>query len=269
MKKSDIDKIKDLISFGSDVAGPVTAAAISYITGNFQGAILGSAYGAIFKRGIIEIADRILSSREKSRVGVTAAYALTKIKLRLDAGENIRDFFDENTGKRSDAEEIFEGVLLKAKNEHEEKKTKILGNIYANTTFTSEFSVGEANHLLQITENLTYQEICILALIERKDETDGIVLRKKWKNEENESDDTITLNFSTKEASVFQQAYELCNKGLMFCGNSQGDTTVLMTASDILPDELMLTIMGITFCKIMGLGDIPDEDIEEVKSCLS
>ena len=127
---------------GSDIAGAATGSAIGFLTGGPGGAAIGGATGVIISKSLSDITDRLLSNREKMRVGATATFALTKIKSRLDSGDKLRNdgFFEEKEGGRPDAEEIFEGVLLKAKNEHEEKKAKILGNIFANIAFLPGFS---------------------------------------------------------------------------------------------------------------------------------
>jgi len=269
MKSSHIDKIKAFLPYASDIVGVLSTETIAFMTGDLQGAILGGTYGVIVARSISEMADRVLSNREKVRVSSVAYYALKNIENRQKHGESIRDdgFFDEKTGKRSDAEEIFEGVLLKAKNEHEEKKTRILGNIFANTAFTMSFSAGEANYLLKIIDNLTYRDLCILALVKRKDDIPGIELRKEWMGEVNPSDasNSVILDFSTKKTSIFQQTYELVHKGLLICSASKEEISALVNAFDIIPSELELTIMGLNYCQIMGLDDISEEDIREIE----
>jgi hypothetical protein len=271
----DKDKVKSLISTGSDIAGAATGGAIGFLTGGPGGAALGGSLGVLISKGLSDITNRVLSTREKMRVGATATFALAKIKTRLDSGDKLRSdgFFDEKKTGRSDADEIFEGVLLKAKNEHEEKKTKIMGNIFANIAF-SQVSAGEANHLLQITENLTYREMCILSLIKRKDEISGIRLRGISDGEVYDAGDSVTLDFSTEKVSVLQQAYELCNHGLMICSTgkgdmAKGDMAILWGAYSVIPDELLLTVAGHKFYEILGLDDIPEEDIREVAKYLS
>ncbi len=267
----DKDKVKSLISAGSEIAGPAAGAAIGFLVGGPAGAALGGSLGVLIPKGLSDITDRILSTREKIRVGATAAFALTKIKSRLDSGDKLRnDGFFEDKGKgKTDAEEIFEGVLLKAKNEHEENKTKILGNIFANIAFLPAFSTGEANHLLHIAEALTYRQMCLLSLIVRMCKIGDISLKRSRYGESYITGDSITLDFSTEKRSVLQQAYELCNLGLMICAAGESDITALVTAYDIIPSDLVLTIMGSRYYDIMGLDDIPEEDVREVAKYLT
>ncbi len=268
---TDKDNIESLISTGSDITGAAAGGIVGLLIGGPTGAAIGGPLGILIRKSISDMANRVLSTREQTRVGATAQYAITRVKERLNSGDKLRDdgFFEAKGKGRADAEEIFEGVLLKAKNEHEEKKTKILGNIFANSAFLPGFSAGEANHLLRIAENLTYREMCILSLVKRRDEISGIKLRKDWLGEVNPSVNSVIIDFGTEKASVLQEAYELCDSGLMICSSSKEEITALQTAFDIIPDELELTIMGRKYYEIMELDDILEEDVREVARCLS
>jgi len=259
-------KVKSLISAGSELAGPTAGGAIGFLIGGPGGAALGGLFGILISKGLSDVTDRVLSHREKVRVGAAATFALTKIRARLDSGDELRNdgFFSEKGKGRADAEEIFEGVLLKAKNEHEERKTKILGNIFANTAFFPGFSVGEANHLLRIAENLTYKQICILSLIKRKNKIQGIKLREaSYSDYWQEPDKRIAL---AETVSTIQEAYEIYGLGLILCKDKtdKGGFWSMTEWTDIAPNGLELTPMGERYYQVMGLDDIPEEDIREV-----
>lgn len=284
----DKEKVKSLISTGSAIAGAATGGAIGFLTGGPGGAAIGGASGVVISKGVTkllsDIADRFLSKRETMRVGATAAFALVKIESYLDAGSNPRDdgFFDEKAGERSDAEEIFEGVLLKAKNEHEEKKAKILGNIFANIAFSPGFSVGEANHVLQIAQNLTYRGMCFLSLIKRKEEIQNIRLR------EDSYSGAKVKAISCETTSILQEAYQIYSFGLIACKFKSSEGSEAMSGatlgwtgigqkvyqamlgwSDIAPNRILLTPIGERYYKVMGLQDLPEEDIKSVAIYLS
>jgi len=277
---TDKDKVKSLISTGSDIAGAATGEALGFLTAGPGGAAFGGAVGVIISKVLSDIANRLLSNREKKRVGATATFALTKIKSRLDAGDKRRDdgFFEKKEKRRSDAEEIFEGVLLKAKNEHEEKKAKILGNIFANTAFFPGFSAGEANHLLRIAESLTYREMCILSLVHRKEKIPEIKLREcsyvdDIRDEKKLYGRSQYGTISNETMSMLQEAYEICHAGLMVCKVKHDEVGeafwALLGWADVVPDDLELTEMGERFYQVMGLDDIPEEDVRQVARYLS
>jgi len=263
---TDEDKVKSLISMGSEITGPAAGSAIGFLIGGPGGVALGGLSGFIISRGLSDITCRLLSNREKVRVGATATYAITKVKERLDSGDELRNdgFFQDKGKGRTDAEEIFEGVLLKAKNEHEEKKTKILGNIFANTAFLTGFSVGESNHLLRIAENLTYRKMCILSLVKRGTEVQGIRLREKSYSDYWEKPDRRP---SFETVTAIQEAYEMYGLGLIFCKDRtefQGSFWSMTEWTDVSPNGLGLTPMGERYYQVMGLEDVSEEDIREV-----
>lgn len=274
------DKVKSIISAGSAIAGSTAGGAISYLLGDMGGAAIGPALGILISTGLSDIANRLLSTREQARVGATAAYAIERIKSRIDSEDKLRNdgFFESEGNTRSDAEEIFEGVLLKAKNEHEEKKTRILGNIFANMAFFPGFSVGEANHLLRIAENLTYREMCILSLIKRKEKIPEIKLREDSyvddiRDEKKLYGRSQYGSISSETMSMLQEAYEISNLGLIVCKVKRdeiGDAYwALLGWADIVPDDLEFTDMGERYYQVMGLDDIPEQDIREVARYLS
>lgn len=179
--------------------------------------------------------------------------------------------------------------MLKAKNEHEEKKTKILGNIFANVAFFPGFSVGEANHLLQIAQNLTYRGMCILALIKRKDQIQGVKLR------EDSYRGSIGERVSYETVSILQEAYQIYNSGLIACKQKSSEKyeeaslgtqligivnqdaskersleeyEALLGCADVAPNRLLLSPMAERYYEVMGLEDIPEEDIKEIAKYL-
>lgn len=267
MKKQDIDKIESLLDLGSSVTSSVAGTLIGFLLGNLPGAVAGAIIASGAKKVLYDIAIRVLSPREKLRVADTAKFAIEKIISNLQSDIKPRDdgFFSDIGEGRSHAEEIFEGVLLKAKSEHEEKKTKILGTVFANIAFSKGFSIGEANHLLQIVEDLTYRQLCILSLVEKK--TYGsIKLTEKDYQEFRQSDEVV----SHETISILQEIFQIYNFGIVTGkGDFSGTIEDFLSWHDIVPNHLVLSELGKRYCKVMGLHDIPDKEIEEIVGYLS
>jgi len=108
-----------------------------------------------------------LSAREEVRIGATISFAVVKIQSRLGAGELPRTdgFFERDESGRSDSDSIYEGVLLKAKNEIEEKKLRFMGNLIASIAFNPDISPTVAHFYLTRAEALSYRQLCFLALV--------------------------------------------------------------------------------------------------------
>ena len=155
-RSSRIDRVRGLISNGTEIAGGAVGAALGFLaTGPVGAAILGAggivAAKALKQMGE-EVSERILGPREKVRVGGVLAIAASEIKNRIEHGERIRTdgFFDEKPFGRSDAEEVIENMLLKSQREPEEKKLPYMGHLLSNIAFDSMISAQMAHQIIKV-----------------------------------------------------------------------------------------------------------------------
>jgi hypothetical protein len=287
----DLNKSQDLMkTYGAEITGAVASEAASSIvaaaiTGSIVssfaspiGAVVGAGLGVTAKM-FIEMTTRSLSAREKVRVGAVATFAITDIKRRLDEGEQLRDdgFFVSKNSSRSEAEEIFEGVLLRAKNAHEERKVKFLSNIYVNAVFTLGVTGDELNHVLQLAESLTYRQMIILSLFNRKAEV-GVEMRKEDYSELLES------SIPQEIRHTLEQTYQLYLRGLLkwvemydaetmevqrIPGGKFGDAIMISGLENIHPHFVEPTELCKRYYSIMALDEVPIEELRELACCLS
>jgi hypothetical protein len=160
------DKILTLIKHGGAIGGATTGSVLGFLAGGPIGAAIGGAIGATLQTVATEIVNRELSHREEMRVGGTASYAIDFIHDRLKRGDRPREdtFFVKESSGNSPAEEIFEGVLLKAKGDHEERKARFYGLLFANVSFDADCSQSEANYLLHLMDGLTFLQLALVSL---------------------------------------------------------------------------------------------------------
>lgn len=279
------EEAKKLISAGHEIIGDAAGAAIGFFVGGALGGPLGGAGGAAIGAGvskftsktidkvITDFSNRSLSEREKIKVGATAALAILKIQKNLDSGHPLRDddFFAVQDNGRSDAEEIFEGALLKAKNEHEEKKTKFYANIFATISFTTAVSAGEANHILQVAEQLTYRQMCVLSLLARSNQFQEINLRdKNYEDLTGLSYEAISLLLEIYSMYIINLIAQKSNNLAENASISDSrETIALLSWGAIIPKDLVITFIGKRYYEAMQLHDIPDEDIKKIAHWLS
>lgn len=168
-KNSEI--ITEIIQTGSEVSGGVGGAIIGGLIAGPPGAIIGSAAGPIISRLFAkagkEIKERVLGNREEIRIAKTYGTGWNKIKSRIEKGDKLRTdgFFNHDEVQRSAADEILEGVLRSAQSEYEEKKIPFYGNLLANISFDSTINRDKANLFLNIAQNSSYRQLCILQYI--------------------------------------------------------------------------------------------------------
>jgi hypothetical protein len=177
MKKKN-KKFQKTIDEGLSVGTEAASAVISSSVGSCMGGPLGAIAGVACRKLLGDLIpilkgdfeNRFLSEWERERINITAAAVSERIQLNNNRGCQVRndDFFKCSFSDRSTAYEIFEGTFIAAKNEHEEKKLNYYGNLVANIAFHPEIDRYHANYLLRIAERLSYSQICLLTLFQRK-----------------------------------------------------------------------------------------------------
>jgi len=255
----DKEKLIECLKTGSEIAGGVVGGAIGLIGGP-AGAMIGGGAGVVVSKGLIEITERFLSSRESIRASASAAYSITSIDDRIKQGEELRsdDFFDVMDG-RSKAEELFEGVLIKCKNEYQEKKIKFISNIYSNAVFDSNLSAENANQILTVAETLSYRKMSILKLMKYKDTVINLGLRDSDYRTNGEHE-TGAERMSLELELLLQDFMDLCNIGLI----ERKDSTAMIDISDVNPKGMQLSTIGQKYYDLMGLKDIESTDLDEI-----
>lgn len=258
--ESEESKSHDLISTGSEILGSTVGAAIGLLAspvGPIAGAALGPLLIRVLKRVCAEFYDRQIGQRQRVRAGATAGYAILKIRERLDSGFRIRDdgFFDEDN-KRSSAEEIFEGVIIKSHNEHEEKKAEYYANIFVTAAFDSRFTPESLNHYLSLAERLTYRQLCLLQLFSHPHQFD--LLDGEYKRD-------YLKDASFEKLAVLHEMYDVYQLRLLKCqapGNGYPDD--YMSFEQIHPSWMFLNDLGENLRQLMQLQTIPHEDLATV-----
>ncbi|MFN8412279.1 MAG: hypothetical protein U0Z26_07820 [Anaerolineales bacterium] len=247
---------EQLISLSSELAGAAIAGALGFLSGSPAIAAGAGIVGVTIAKSanilLTDIANRQLSRREEIKVGAAAAFALDKIQKRLESGEQPRDdyFFSKDSTNHSDAEEILEGVLQKSKNEHEEKKIRLLGNFYATLVFSKGISIGEANYLLQLVESLTYRQICVLAILLVKPEFSEVINLRTTSYAKTEE-----LPFETY--SLLQEILDMISRGLIRLNSANNKTFISNPNINLLiPNQLVLTAMGERLISTLSVTDI-------------
>ena len=283
------EKLQTLLLLGSDLTGSAASEVAGFAIGSVVGGPAGAAVGGVAGLGISKLiklakdtAKKQLSSREETRVGAAIIFSIEKIQHKLNSGEKIRDdgFFQfNNENSRSDAEEIFEGVLLKSKNTHEENKLKFIASLFANIAFQNNMSLGEANQLLTSVEKLTYRQIRCLSLFNTASMPNSFQLREESYNDEDE----IQTQMPLETISLLQEIFELERLGLVTCllapSNmsedwqedciTTGNYLALIRWNNIVPKRLKLTALGKRYYQLMDLHEVPKMELEILAKILS
>ncbi|WP_234733415.1 hypothetical protein [Tellurirhabdus bombi] len=250
----DKESLIKFVKQGGEIAGGVVGGAIGLL-GGVAGAVGGGAAGVVTAKVVAEVAERFLSDREKIRVAVSATYVLSGINDRLGRGDQVRNdnFFAPDELKRSKAEELFEGVLLKCKDAYEEKKIKFISKIFESTIFQQNIVPEDANQILITAETLSYRKLCILALVRKNklNQLNGYNL-----SEQDYSQQQIPINIQL----ILQDYLDLLNLGLMM----RGDNIMVPSIKYIVTNQMQLTLLGELYADIMYLDDLSVTEIDSL-----
>lgn len=214
-RKNDQDLAVELINDGAEMTGAAVGAAIGLIGGPVAavgGAVAGSVAGKVIARVGSELKKRFLGPREEIRVGAVMGYVGEYIAEGLRAGQVLRDdgFFNERTKQRGEAESILEGILLKARDDYEEKKLSLLGALYANIAFSKAVSAPYAHQLIKLLGELTYRQTVIMAVAYEQTEK-GIAI---FKDVEFRSNNDAKSMLTSESVSLLTEAMDIYQKGL-------------------------------------------------------
>jgi hypothetical protein len=245
-------KFQKLIAAGAEMAGAALGGAIGLLggpAGAIAGGAAGAAAAAVLKHIGSEAAERLLGPREKVRVGAALAIAAADIKSRIDGGETLRsdDFFTEKAPQRSSAEEVAESVLLKCQREPEEKKVRYMGRLISSVAFDAKISAPMAQQITKIAEALTYRQLCILKLASAQ-----------WKNLRSHNY-RGQQQFSKELYQVLYECLDLYQRGLINFGGE-----VAFGPTDVEPQKMSIQGLGADVFNLMGLNDVPLEDVKPV-----
>ena len=211
-----------------------------------------------------DVSARIVSARERMRMGAVGVMALQLIRKRLAEGDTPRrdGFFDERTPHRSRANELLEGVLLKARDQYEEKKLPFLANLIANAVFDS-VEPGTLMWAVSLGGVINYRQFVVLALF--RDDLARQALRAQ---------EGLYIVPSTSkledQASLLAEIFDLYQRSLVAKAEREpGKFLVLLGPGNVAPRFMILTYpFGIRLHALLGLQGVDTADKDEVATML-
>jgi hypothetical protein len=172
------------------------------------------------------------------------------------------------------AEELFEGVLLTAADEWEQRKVSYIGRIFAGLSFDDSISPADASFLLRIADRLTYEQLVLLAFWQDAQDPE-----RPFDREVQSALVRVAEGMSRPTEMILAEMNDLDAAGLIGVRNSDGDLTRVtstagglggfqpsLTGTDL--TKLRLTEIGATLYRLMELDRIPDEDLWTVAGAL-
>lgn len=134
-----------------------------------------AAIGPVLENKLADFAKRMLSSLQSKRITISTQLICSTINQNIDNGKSVRndDFFTPHQEpimdiNESAASKLFEGTLLKAKEEYDSKKIPFLSFLTANIFFAPNISESKAFVLLEVLSRMSYRQLCALMIFYRR-----------------------------------------------------------------------------------------------------
>ena len=256
------ESLRQLINKGAEIAGGASGPAAGMVIGSFlagpAGAALGGGIGAAATIAVRtighDLSSRLLSPREAVRVGGVFTLAAAEIVERCGNGESVRQdgFFETTTDGRSDAEEVWEGMLLKSQREPEERKLPYMAHLLANLAFNTEIGGAMAHQMTKGAESLTYRQLCLLQLSATRERFN--LRQQSYEREE---------SWPKELYQIIYEYYDLYNRGSINLGSYLASYPAEINPGAASPEGL-----GVDIYYQMQLCLIPDVDLESIAAHL-
>lgn len=171
-------RFEGLRAAASRAAGAGAGAAIEHagLPGSF-------AVAAFVETTAEDVLGRLLSRRQTRRVMSVANYATSWYDDFRGSGAVLRSdgFFEERDGRWS-SDEIVEAVMLSAANDPSEMKLRFLGHMLASFAVDDSIDVPSAHWLLELAEDLSWQQYVQLSMVGRIGQFDvpSVEIGSRW-----------------------------------------------------------------------------------------
>ncbi len=215
-------------------------------------AIAGSAMAPILSKAVKMVLPKTLSEREDYRIQKVFKDIISKINKSLEEEKTFRNdeaYYSPTDTDIPNAQEILEGVLLKAREEYRNKKLTFYTNFFANLCFDETISFEHANFLLNMISKLSYRQLAILAYL-----SDGkLIPTGRWDASFKSGQPQRLLRYF----DFYSEYIDLYNARLIIQSTTIPGFALGMSDTNI-------SSLGTSIVELLELKDIPREDIENV-----
>ena len=243
--------IKKTIDNTQEYIGEGIAFTVNMVLSDPTG-ISGTVAKTVYGKSIQALADKIdpcqLTEWEKKWVENCMVSSIERIAERINNGDELRkdDFFKEKPNGKTDAEEVFESIVVASQRESQEMKQIFYGNMLANIGFVDYLDADEFNFLLKVFEKLTYRQCLILAVFYMNyiQKVNNIATVFKGYNP------IQGENIKSKQWIFYQEILDLYQKSLLFDGK------ILFNITQLIPSDIYTYGLGEQIVLLAGLDKI-------------
>ena len=212
----------------------------------------------VYEDIIEEINENIYSVKENKKILSTLYFSLNAVKENLEKNMVIQENYLKaiNDEIKLFIEELFEGIIISAKNEHEDNKLKYYGYLLGNIIFKENLDRDEFNRLIKISRNLSYCQIKLINMYVISQMIQVPILKRE--------DYTKTGVGSYKLLGILQDTLDMIQKSIL-----NGSGNLVLDVVQINPSKIKVQGMGTLLYNLMSLNKMPYDEMEDLLDMLS
>ena len=224
--------------------------------------LYGKKYGKelerLYEEFIDEIREHVYSKKESKKILVTLYFSLKIIKENIDKNMNIKEenFIIINNENKLLIEEFMDGIVINAKNEHEENKLKYYGYLLGNLIFKENLDRDESNRLIKISRSLSYCQLKLINMYIISQMIQVPILKRE--------DYTKTGIENYRLLGVLQDTLDMIQKSIL-----NGSGKLVLDIVQINPSKVKVQGIGTLLYNLMGLSKMPYDEMEDLLDILS
>jgi hypothetical protein len=254
LKTRQLQRIdKQIGDFANNATARIIGVAAGFATAGPLGAVVGLAVESVAE----DVVKRFLSPKELTRIEKVLELAAIKHDEHIKKGLALRDDID-----RDKYEEFFEGMLLKARESHEEKKIPLLANLFARVPFTNT-PIENMMQTLIYAEQLSYRQLCILSVIQFAVFRSSLLSNSEYRDIRKQRPDE-------KTEGIFQDMFYMMRQGFIGQSRDEGRSLINITIpADIMPAYVVLLYPGMLLYNGLDLVSVEEVDRKSIIDVLT
>ena len=212
----------------------------------------------LYENIINDLYEDIYTLKERKRILTTLYYSLKIIDENIDKKVHIREdkFFTKYNEEEALSKELMEGIVICARNEHEENKLKYYGYLLGNMMFKENLDKDECNRLIRISRNLSYCQIKLINMYVISQTIQVPILKRE--------DYTKTGIGDYKLLGILQDTLDMIQKSIL-----NGSGKLVLDVVQINPSQIKVQGIGTLLYNLMSLNKMPYDELEDLLDILS
>ena len=214
--------------------------------------IAGCALAPMIANAAKSMLPQVMGERENKKLELVFTRTIEKINVLLTQGKTPRDdetYYGDTYLGIPKAQELLEGVLLKAREEYQSKKLECYSSFFANLCFDETISFEHANYLLNMIQKLSYRQLCILTFL-----SDGrTISTSRW--------DAV---FKSVQNDALGRYFDFYSEYIDLYNGRMIVQTTNIPGFAVGMSDTNISSLGLSIVRLLDLKDIPSEDIENI-----